>query len=147
MVISDEKVEALLETLQLTMEQMSVTQKENSDLHKQMITMLQESAGQRPMMNSNAIMNEETGVATSFRTPKPPFVVRPIIEEGVDDFGWSLFLDKWERFKLMSKLEANHEICLNLRESCSPEINRLLFQFIGKVDLDSVALTEDKLLE
>lgn len=47
----------------------------------------------------------------------------------------------------MSRLEDEHDICLNLRESCSPEINRLLFQFVGKVDLDNDALTEDRLLE
>ena len=47
----------------------------------------------------------------------------------------------------MSRLEEHRDICLNLRESCSPEINRLLFQFVGKIDLDNEALTEERLLE
>ena len=35
---------------------------------------------------------------------------------------------------------------MNLRESCSTAINRLLFQYVGEQELNDQALTEEKLL-
>lgn len=147
MVISDEKVESILETMRTTMEQLCNIQKENSDLHKEMMSMIK-SGGSFPQQGESGGMHfkqEEDGERRRrFNRPKP---VRPIIEEGVDDFGWNLFLDKWERYKLTIGLQDDErEACAELRESCSPEVNRMLFEFIGADELKNEGMTEEALL-
>jgi hypothetical protein len=166
MVISDEKVEEVLSTITSLMQQMKeVTtqngdlQKRNSDLHIEMIQMLKSTARHQQWIPEGHNQHGESGDMQEGRrlsngpfpnptphsnTPKP---VRPIIEEGVDDFGWKLFLDKWSRFKIMTRLQDQAEICMNLRESCSPEIDRLLFQYVGEESLNRSDLTEEELLE
>ena len=147
MVISDEKVESILETMRTTMEQLCDLQKENSDLHKEMMTMLKSGGGfpqHKPSGDFSAKQEDDGEKRKRFNRPKP---IRPIIEEGVDDFGWNLFIDKWERYKLTIGLENDEqETCSELRESCSPEVNRMLFEFIGADELRKKELTEEALL-
>ena len=69
-----------------------------------------------------------------------------MIEEGVDDFGWNLFLDKWRRFKHSASLTDTEDIILELRDSCSDQVNRMLFEFIGFEELNREELTELELL-
>ena len=95
--------------------------------------------------------SSSSGSSNEVRTPHPrnaniPKPERPTIEEGCDDFGWKLHLDKWNRFKSMCNLSEKSQILMNLRESCSTEINRLLFQYVGEQELNSPELTEEKLL-
>ena len=72
---------------------------------------------------------------------------RPTIETEVDDLGWQIFVDAWARYKKMSELINEEETCLELRECCSVEVNKLLYEFTGKDNLNSSKLTEEKLLD
>ena len=156
MVISDEKVEEVLTTIQKMMEQMTVVmnknnelEQKNSDLHKEMIDMLKSTARHQEWIKADD--SSSSGSVNEVRTPHSrnaniPKPERPTIEEGCDDFGWKLHLDKWNRFKSMCNLSEKSQILMNLRESCSTEINRLLFQYVGEQELNSPALTEEKLL-
>ena len=105
MVISDEKVEEVLTTIQKMMEQMTVVmnknnelEQKNSDLHKEMIDMLKSTARHQQFIpaaddsSSSGSVNEvRTPHSRNANIPKPE---RPTIEEGCDDFGWKLHLDK-----------------------------------------------------
>jgi len=122
-------------------------QKKNTQLHEEMIEMLKSTARHQQWLSKPVEEEDYEDPQVKKRYSNTPKPLRPIIEEGVDDFGWRLFLDKWSRFKTMAKLEDAAEICLNLRESCSPDINRLLFQYVGEGSLNNPNLSEEELLE
>ena len=148
MPISDEKVDAILETLAKTMEQMCASQKESSEMQKDLLNALMKSQTGPREMHSGVKTEHDGGHEERKRwAPGRPKAIRPIIEEGVDDFGWNLFLDKWERFKQVASLTEEHEVILELRDSCSDQVNRMLFEFIGTAELNRPDLTEEKLLE
>ena len=75
--------------------------------------------------------------------PKP---VRPEIKEGCGEFGWQLFLDRWQRYKQTAKLLTTSEIILELRNTCHENVDKLLFEFVGAQELNSTRLTEKALL-
>ena len=79
----------------------------------------------------------------SFR-PKPN---RPSIDAETDELNWIIFQDNWKRYKMMADLEEEKEICLELRETCSSEVNRLLYQYKGADALNANDLKEKDLLE
>lgn len=72
---------------------------------------------------------------------------RPTIESDLDEMSWDIFLDNFSRYKKMANLQDNEEICLELREACSNDVNKSLYQYIGVTDLNANNLTEAKLLE
>ena len=47
----------------------------------------------------------------------------------------------------MAELHEQSYICLELRETCSDAVNKLLYEFKGAPELNSDDLTEDRLLE
>ena len=139
------------------MDKMSKMQEENSKMHKEMIDLLKERAetAKRGQSSSAADTNtyEDEGdrkhsIASASRPrvnkPKPN---RPIIQEECNDMGWVIFRDSWDRYKKIAGLEEESEICLELREACSPEVNRLLYQYVGVDDLNKAELTEKMLME
>lgn len=151
MVISDEKVEEVLSTITSLMKQMQEVssqngdlQRKNNELHEEMIQMLKSTAKHQQWLPADDENEESKPRLNRTNRPRP---IRPIIEEGVDDFGWNLFLDKWQRYKQMTGVEDEHEVCLELRDSCSPEVNRMLFEFIGADKLNDSHLTEAILLK
>ena len=77
----------------------------------------------------------------SFKSKKPD---RPIISQGMDDREWAFFKDTWNRYKTMIGITDAAAIRLELREACSEEVNKLLFEFVGSTTLD--ACSEDQLL-
>lgn len=72
---------------------------------------------------------------------------RPKVESDLDEMGWEIFLDSFRRYKRIANLESNEDVCLELREACSANVNKSLYQYIGAVDLNSPTLTEAKLME
>ena len=96
MVISDEKVEEVLTTIQKMMEQMTVVmnknnelEQKNSDLHKEMIDMLKSTARHQEWIKADD--SSSSGSVNEVRTPHSrnaniPKPERPTIEEGCDDF-------------------------------------------------------------
>lgn len=69
---------------------------------------------------------------------------RPVINAGIDDREWSLFKDTWSRYKRMIGVNDVETIRMELRASCAPDVNRMLFEFIGPTTLD--ICSEDDLL-
>lgn len=71
---------------------------------------------------------------------------RPIINAGIDDREWALFMDTWARYKSMIGVNNTDVATVRqeLRTACSSEVNKLLFEFVGAATLN--ACTEDELL-
>ena len=104
------------------------------DMKKQMELMQQHMEQMQQQMERSAV------VSTS-HTKKPD---RPSIQAGIDDREWALFIDTWARYKSMTKITLVGEIRMELRSSCSEEVNKMLFEFVGPDVLNSC--TEDDLL-
>jgi hypothetical protein len=69
---------------------------------------------------------------------------RPAIETNSSDNDWALFLDSWNRYKCMARIEQGEGMVMELRSCCSAEVNKLLFDFVGPVTLNNA--TETSLL-
>ena len=71
---------------------------------------------------------------------------RPIINAGIDDREWALFIDTWTRYKSMIGVDGTDVVVVRqeLRTACSTDVNKLLFEFVGATTLN--ACTEAELL-
>ena len=69
-------------------------------------------------------------------TKKPD---RPTLDQGIDDSQWHFFTEEWKLYKRMSNLTDANDIVDELRSSCSRELRRSLFDFVGAGNLDGVA--------
>ena len=119
------------------------------DLFKQQmetITALrEENEGLRTAATANDENNGATGgnaSATDHYKPKKP--ERPIIQANLDDQEWALVEDSWGRYKKMCRLnDADVEnVRLELRECCSPEVNKFLFEYVGPAKLNECSEVE-----
>ena len=149
MAISEEKLGTMMEMMQKTLEVMCTVQKENSEFQRGMFKMFEDREKTRLEQTPHQFHKREYDAPDEDARKKMaarPRAIRPIIEEGVDDFSWNLFLDKWQRYTLAIGVETEREICAELRECCSQEVNRMLFEFIGGKELNSTGMTEAKLL-
>lgn len=157
MPISDEKVEELLSTMKTMMEgmnqqseQMRRMQDEHSKMTGKMFAIFE--AQQHRMQqdqtphDSSINIKEEDGELPNSRS-KAPRPTRPTMEADVDDVEWRIFLDKWRHYKKIAKLTSDAEICLELREACSDQVNKLLYEFVGPEELSDEELTEVALLK
>ncbi len=79
-----------------------------------------------------------------YNTKKPD---RPVIDSELDDCDWELFLDTWYRYKDMIFVPATdvNTIRNEIRAACSNEVNKLLFEYVGKTKLNNC--TETQLLD
>ena len=149
MVLSDETVQQLLNTLTKTLDEMRIVAKENSDLQKELMGFLREKTIAQKA--TTAPKNEDTSASKDGNTNFPrksfrPKPNRPSIDSETDELNWIIFQDNWARFKLMADLQDEKEICLELRETCSAEVNRLLYQYKGADALNANNLKEKDLL-
>ena len=78
---------------------------------------------------------------TSSKSVKP---TRPSIDIDTSEGEWALFDDEWARFKQMAKLVVDDEIRDNLRQCCTPQLNKRLFDVKGAATLN-VASEQDLL--
>lgn len=62
---------------------------------------------------------------------------RPTIEADCTDNRWIIFRDAWSRYKEMASLTSATEIRNELRSTCSPKINEMLFNFVGPDTLNT----------
>lgn len=88
-------------------------------------------------------------VAPAPAAPAAPTAVkvkpeRPSIDIDTTESEWLVFHDNWSRFKRMSHITARTDIIDNLRQCCTPQLNRRLFDMKGPTTLD--AATEENLL-
>ena len=98
---------------------------------------------QMTMVNNLRSENTQLRAAATGKSRKPD---RPIINAGIDDREWALFMDTWTRYKSMIGLSDTDEATVRqeLRTACSPEVNKLLFEYVGAQILD--VCTEVELL-
>ena len=85
---------------------------------------------------------------TERRTPhqmKTKHPDRPLINANIDDREWELIKDTWNLYKMMTGIQGVTEIRNELRASCSEDVNKFLFEFVGAEALNTA--TEDELLE
>lgn len=94
------------------MNQLVELQKENIELRKEML---------RGHTNILQVMKPE----------------RPSIGLDITEGEWALFLDTWTRYKDMCRLED--PVRNELRATCTPETNRLLFKLVGPTRLNSAS--------
>ena len=123
MALTSEQVSEMLKTMNAQMQAMNFLRTENQELQRENQTLQQ-------------------GQSTVKREPPK----RPTIETNSDDSDWSLFLDSWQRYKKITKLESREDTILELRSACSHDVNKLLFEFIGAATLNDDTLNEETLL-
>ncbi len=70
--------------------------------------------------------------------------VRPTIDVDTTEGEWAVFDDNWSRFKRMAKLTVIADIRDNLRQCCSAQLNKRLFDVKGAATLN--AASEENLL-
>ena len=81
--------------------------------------------------------NDGGTVATgSSKSVKP---TRPTIDIDTSEGEWSVFEDQWGRFKRMAKLTDLEDIRDNLRQCCSSQLNKRLFDVKGAATLDAAS--------
>jgi hypothetical protein len=150
MAISDEKIEELLGVVRQTLDGMKSLQDENSALHRELISLLKaqmQSSSTAQTATSSVKYEEDRNVYMPRKNQNKPRPSRPVIEADIDDVEWAIFLDKWRHYKLIAELADEREICLELRESCSPNVNKLLYEFVGTDDLNATGMTEEAMIQ
>ena len=85
------------------------------------------------------------GLSSGQREPKKRRPDRPVIEANLSDSDWALFIDTWSRYKAMTAISDVEELRMELRAACSPDVNKLLFEFVGPSTLN--AATEIEMLD
>ena len=116
-------------------------QPEMMELMKEQMEMMKRQMEENTrLQEENATLRERhTHVATNAKKPN-----RPIVEASISDNDWALFLDSWKRYKRLVRVTGAEEVAMELRECCSTDVNKLLFQFVGPDALDRA--TEEELL-
>jgi len=137
---ADQRMTKMMEVVTEALISMRNMQHENQLMNKQILELTKDK-----LNVSNIEDPSVTGVqSTKSNRIKP---TRPKIEGGMDEIDWKILLDDWGRYKRRSELLDEEQICLELRDSCSNDVNKLLYQFIGGDDLNANDMTEIKLLE
>jgi len=146
--VADEALEQVLVAFKDMMVEVKRMQQENSHLQTELISLLKERSappvGPKKENNGDTPAVDTKSFNKHSSRPKPQ---RPVINEEVDDLEWVIFQDSWKRYKTMTGLEDEKEICLELREACSTEVNRLLYDYVGADELNKNTLKEDTLLQ
>ena len=127
------------EQIQAMLELMKVQQQQAQEQITAMTALQQENATLRAAAAGGNDRNE-----TYFKSKKPD---RPVVNAGLDDREWALFEDTWSRYKQMCKLSPDDvtTLRLELRAACSPDVNKLLFEFVGAAVLNEC--TEAEMLQ
>ena len=68
--------------------------------------------------------------------------VRPSVDIETTEGEWAIFDDQWSRFKRMAKLTAIVDIRDNLRQCCTDQLNKRLFDIRGSGALDNASEVE-----
>ena len=118
-----------------------------ADTAEQMRTMLEFMQQQMTTLTELQAENARLRGADAANILKSKKPDRPTIDANLDDQEWLIFLDAWERYKEMLGLLATevNKIRNELRESCSADVNKLLFEYVGAAQLKTC--TEQQLLD
>ena len=121
--MTNEQVQQMIDIMRQQMEQLQTFQTENAALRAN---------------------QQQNNVPVNAR-PKTKAPDRPIVNINTDEREWELFKDSWNRYKAMTRITDQNILRMELRESCSQEVNKLLFEYIGSDVLDTAS--EADLLE
>jgi len=105
-----------------------------------MLTLMQQQMEQLQTLHiENAELRNARKTKTKTKTPD-----RPTVNANIDEKEWELFKDTWNRYKTMTGITDVNTITIELRATCSPDVNKLLFEFLSTQTLDTA--TEANLL-
>ena len=113
--------------IQLQMQQQAAMQQQMAQLMSKLLSTDDDDTRQSPPTRAQ---------------PPRAKIERPKIDADCTDNQWVIFRDAWDRYKQMSSLTSEAEIRNELRSSCSPKVNELLFNFSGP-DILKEASEED----
>jgi len=119
----------------------------NDQLQQKLEMMRQQMEQLQTLQTENAALraNQPPKIIPANTRPKTKAPDRPIININTDEREWELFKDSWNRYKVMTGITDQNVLRMELRASCSQEVNKLLFEYIGADILDTS--TELNLLE
>ena len=63
---------------------------------------------------------------------------RPDVDVGCSESQWLFFLDEWKSYKRRTTLDAT-KVVDELRASCTKELRRILFEFVGGSTLETIS--------
>ena len=130
-----------------------ITERDNISGDQAMVMMLQMQQQQVQMQQQMAQMmtrllekdTERTAEGSRTTARMTPLKLeRPSIDADSSDNKWVIFKDAWARYKEMAKLSDARDIRNELRSTCSPSVNEMLFNFVGPTHLNDA--TEEDLL-
>ena len=124
---TEEQVQKLISLVETQMTALTSLSEENAQLRVEVAT----AAAATPQTSKS-------------RSKRPD---RPLINAGIDDREWELIREAWTRYKLMCEIDDGDvaKIRLELRASCSAEVNKFLFEYVGTPILN--VATEEELLD
>ena len=130
---TQQQMQDMLDLMKRQMDSIATLQAENERLREENETTNMEATG-----NTGGANN-----ANKYKAKEPEC---PMINANIDDQEWALFIDSWARYKKMCNLSDDDldNIRLELRECCSPDVNKFLFEYIGPSKLN--VCTENELL-
>ena len=107
-------------------------------MQQQMTTLTNLQAENTRLREANA--NADAANVNISKSKKPD---RPIIDANLDDQEWLLFLDAWERYKMLGLVATDvNKIRNELRAACSADVNKQLFEYVGAAQLKTCTETE-----
>ena len=110
------------------------------DIMRQQMEQLQTFQTENAALRANQQQNNPVNTRPKTKAPD-----RPIVNINTDEREWELFKDSWNRYKAMTGITDQNILRMELRASCSQEVNKLLFEYIGSEALDTAS--EANLLE
>ena len=87
------------------------------------------------LLRTKLAATSNDGGEQSSKTKTPD---RPVINDDISEGDWAVFLDTWNRYKSMCKLQNIVNIRNELRSACSPAINKTLIELIGPTNLSTL---------
>ena len=120
--------------------QMQQQQQQQIQLQMQQQSAMQQQMAQLMSKLISSTNNEDQSTVNQL-PPRPSRakIERPKIDADCTDNQWIIFCDAWDRYKKMGALTSKAEIRYELRSSCSPKVNELLFNFAGPDILKEVS--------
>ena len=114
---------------------------------EQVATLIELMQQQNQHLTTLMQQQQNQRISRGDKTKKPD---RPVINAGIDDREWAVFIDTWSRYKNMIGVNADEGdnagiIRMELRTACSTEVNRMLFEFVGSETLNMSS--EEEMLE
>ena len=143
--VQQQQQQTLQEQMMVQMTTLTQLQAENTTLRAAAVTTVGANVANNDSDTTTTVTDGSSIRAGQARKSKTP--ERPVINRDIDDREWALLLDRWERYKDTCNITPDDisSILLELRASCSDDVDKLLFEFVGPTVIKDC--TETQLLE